>query len=502
MEVSRGDSTAHGHSVAVSATVESPTMTRRSFPVLALVGALTVAGCGRHADERPDVVLIVVDTLRPDRLPMHGGPAGLTPFLDGLAERSLVFENAWSPSPWTLPAMVSILTSVHPQQHGVSSLKGLELGPDDEPIPVNCIPAQVETLAEVMRRQGYRTFGVASNVLVGQEVGFDRGFDRFVKLDDEPAEAVNAVVEGWSDELRASRPSFLYVHYFDPHDVYHTREPWFDLALGSRAADWTAQVPLELENPYADLDWLATRVEPRPDWLGERKASDLSPQEIEDLLTWIRAAYVSEIGYLDASLGRLAQCVDLERSLVVFLADHGEEFYEHGALTHGQNLYAESLRVPLLLSIPGNDAPRGRVSANVSTLDVVPTLRGLLGLPPAPQDRGHDLLAPSPERDVYGVLQGKSGQHGLEGDLRSIVAGSHRLILGGPQGVELYDLAQDPRERVNLAGERPALVDELRARLERLERDAAAYPRTTRVPDAPPSRVLLEHLQGLGYAGD
>jgi arylsulfatase A-like enzyme len=168
------------------------------------------------------VVLIVVDTLRADRLPFYGCARNTAPFLDELAQRSLVFENAWSPSSWTLPATVSILTSVHPFQHRVASLHGLELKPGDEPVPVDCIPAEVETLAESMQRAGYRTFGIASNVLVGSAVGFDRGFDRFVRLEDEDADAVNASAASWRDEMLAERP-FLYVHYFDPHDTFHAR---------------------------------------------------------------------------------------------------------------------------------------------------------------------------------------------------------------------------------------------------------------------------------------
>ena len=123
---------------------------------------------------------------------------------------------------------------MHPFQHGVSNLDGLELGPDDEPVEVNCIPAKLETLAETLRRRGYGTFGVASNVLVGSEVGFDRGFQRFVKLEDEDADAVHAVVEGWVEELDEAQPYFLYVHYFDPHDTFHAREPWFELERGAR----------------------------------------------------------------------------------------------------------------------------------------------------------------------------------------------------------------------------------------------------------------------------
>jgi hypothetical protein len=179
---------------------------RRSIPraTFSLSGlALVLAGCAGEAPPPPSIVLVVVDTLRADRLPMYGGPPDAAPFLAELAERSLVFENAWSPSSWTLPATVSVLTSLHPFQHGVEDLVGLELPAGSEPVPVARIPDEVATLAEELRAAGYRTFGVVSNVLLGSEVGLERGFDRFVRLDDEDADAVNARVEAWRAEILA-----------------------------------------------------------------------------------------------------------------------------------------------------------------------------------------------------------------------------------------------------------------------------------------------------------
>ncbi len=465
----------------------------------ATLAALCLAGaCAPGEEPRPNVVLIVVDTLRADRLPFHGASRDNAPFLDELAGRSLVFENAWSPSSWTLPATVSILTSVHPFQHGVASLEGLELGPDDEPVPVDCIPGELETLGEALRRGGYRTFGIASNVLVGTEVGFDRGFDRFVKLEDEDADVVNAQVAAWRDEMLSAQPFFLYVHYFDPHDTFHAREPWFDPL---RASGWADVAPRSVPATYTELDWLLTRLDPGPQWLGSRRSADLSADELRELLAWIRAAYDSEIRFVDERIRALFETLALDDAIVVFLADHGEELYEHGDLTHGQNLYAETTRVPLLLRVPGEDAPRGRVSTHVSTLDVVPTLRRLVGLPASAQDQGRDLLGEDAASPVLGFLAGKSGQHALETDLRSIVLGDHRLIVHADGRTELFDVANDPLEREDLSARLPNVVAELRAELERVERAARVYPRSTRVP-GPASEAMLEHLRGIGYLGD
>lgn len=172
-----------------------------------------------------------------------------------------------------------------------------------------------------------------------------------------------------------------------------------------------------------------------------------------------------------------------------------------GGLTHGGNLYHETVRVPLLLYLPGENAQPGRVSSHVTTLDVVPTLRGLLGLPASDQDQGKDLLAEGARPPVLGLLAGKSGQHSLEGDLRSIVMGDHRLIALEGGTVELYDIKADPLERIDLAEEFPEIVTELLQELDRVERSAPVYPHTTRMP-TPPTEAMLEHLRGIGYLGD
>ncbi len=462
--------------------------------------ALLVAavGCAAEPDlPRPNVILITVDTLRADRLPFLGSPANTAPFLDELAGRSLVFENAWAPSSWTVPSAVTVVTSVHPFQHGVNSLAGLELAPGEEPVPVACIPDEVETLAEVLSAAGYRTYGIASNILVGAEIAFDRGFDRFVKLDDLDADAVNAVAASWRDEMLASEPFFLYVHYFDPHDTFHAREPWFEPGRPAEETGWSDAFNAAAVD-RGQLDWIMTRIDPLPPSLAGRSAADLSLEEIGALLAWTKAAYDSEIGFADARIRDLYEMLEMERAIVVFLSDHGEEFYEHEHLTHGQNLYSETVRAPLLLRLPGPDAPRGRVSAPVGTIDVVPTLRRLLGLPASKQDRGHDLLDAAARGPVLGYLE----PDGVETDanLRSIVSGDWRLIADIGGSAELYDVARDPRERVDRAAEHPEIVAELLAELERIERSAPRYPRTTRIPP-PPSEAMLEHLRGIGYIG-
>ncbi len=487
--------------VNIYATISSMTSSKLPrFKTLwpTLIVLALVSGCSQNDSHRPNVVVIVVDTLRVDRLPFYGCPQNTAPFLSELAQRSLVFENAWSPSSWTLPATVSILTSVHPFQHGVGNLDGLELEPEEEPIPVNCIPEEIETLAETLQDTGYRTFGIVSNVLVGSEVGFDRGFDYFVKLEDKDADIVNAQAADWSDKMLDASPFFLYVHYFDPHDTFHAREPWFDLSDSDLKNGWPEGIPQDVQKADSDLDWVLKHLDPGPEWLGNRPAKDLSLDELQSTMDWIRAAYDSEISFVDSRIRALFEMLKMDEAIVFFLADHGEEFYEHGAITHGQNLYGETVRVPLMLSLPGKGTPRGRVKTHVTTLDVIPTLRRLLDLPPSIQDQGRDLLAETNERPVLGTLE---AQHPQEEDLRSIVLRNYRLIAPESGAPELFDLALDPWEQHNLADDKPDLVAELLQRLEQAEKAAPRYRRVKRIPE-PPSEAMREHLKGIGYLGD
>jgi hypothetical protein len=127
--------------------------------------------------------------------------------------------------------------------------------------------------------------GIASNVLVGSAVGFERGFDRFVMPEDEDAEVVNAMAASWREEMLGERPFFLYVHYIDPHDTFYARGPWFDLSAAESESGWPDGLPQAVPDTYTGLDWLITRLEPRPDWLGSKRAAEFSAQELQNLMT-------------------------------------------------------------------------------------------------------------------------------------------------------------------------------------------------------------------------
>lgn len=460
----------------------------RTLVPLAL--ALLAACTGKEPD-RPNVVLIVVDTLRADRLGVHGNPRGLTPHLDRLASEGVHFANAQAHAPWTLPSVASLLTSLHPVQHGAGGsldLRGLEQGGSATP-RFRALSPDVETLPERFRANGYRTAAVVNVDFLGSGFGLARGFDT---LDEEwygtndrvrPATQTTDAALRWID--RGGRgPFFLLVHYFDPHAVY---DP-----------------PPEFRRRFAapqDRESSSFVFGTREHMLLLRSGRlVLDPALIE------RAArlYDGEVAYVDAQIGRLL--AELERrghladSIVVVTSDHGEEFLDHGGFEHGHTLYQELTHVPLILSAPGRLAP-ARIGARVGLIDVGPTLCELTGVAPPATAAGRSLVP-----WARGASQAQSEPILAHGNfwgpaLESLIAGPHKLILPADPSAdpELFDLDQDARETADLAPTRRDLVTHLaelfgRAR-ERMAREARGI-------EVELDARRLDQLRTLGYAGE
>jgi len=439
-------------------------MSPRSAPLLLAACLAALAACA-PAPHRPNVVVVVIDTLRADRLPFYGYGKDTAPYLGEWARRGVVFDRAWSASSWTAPSTASLFTSVYPIQHGVTV--GLKLYEDvkrrqDPSITLNRIPDELETLPVFLRDLGYRTFGITDNPNVVEREGFERGFDRFRNFDYAGGEQVNAVLERWLDEIRAAPRAFVYLHYMDPHWPYHERQPWFE--------------------PPAPGDEVAR----------------------------VHALYDSEIRYVDECIRQAFERLGVDEEWVVVLtSDHGEELLQRGSLQHDFKLYSELTHVPLIVNHPGAEPVRRRVGANVSLLDVLPTLREILGAPASDQDEGVSLVpyyldeALPGERTIFSMrsrLEVRGGQR-----LRAVVHGQRKLILGEQEGDaaeyrELYDLDRDWAETRNLAAEDAGSADELATRWRRFEADARRWERDAREVRLDPDEV--ESLRGLGYVED
>jgi arylsulfatase A-like enzyme len=416
--------------------------------------ALLVAACGREAPPPPahTMVVIAVDALRADALSGYGNPRPTSPALDRRMDGGILCTEAWSTSSWTLPAFGSLFTGVYPSRHGATATD-LALDPS---LPL---------LPEILSTAGYRTMGVASVTFLGPKYGFDRGFDDYdhrrsrVAVGRRAPEVFSIATE--MVERAGDEPAFLFVHLFDVHYEFAPPEPWerrFDPAY---EGPWKGRLGGERG--------LMVRV--------KREGSPELDELPERSKRHIRALYDGELGAvdreIDAFLRRLARMRDPASTLVVFLSDHGDEFWEHGGFEHGHSLHEEVVRIPVAAWWPGR-IDSGTVDAEpLSLADLMPTLLEAAGVEPPP---GLDGVSRWSRWTGRGRASGDGdrvilAEGGLYGEpLWAVRRGEHKLMACpfDGAGAELYDLDDDPGERRRREADDPALA----ARLTRDLRDA------------------------------
>ena len=457
---------------------------RSAAPVLAAaLGACGPGAAPPPPTDAPNLLLVTVDTLRADELGCYGAEPSSTPRIDAFAKSAVVFHDAQAPSSWTLPSFTSLMTSLAPTTHG-------------NVLHDSRLDASYETLAERLLAAGWDTAAVLSHVFLGRPYGLDQGF---VHYDDERVLELNESHRAISspsvtDEALAflrnhasspdRRPWFLWLHYFDPHEEYRAHEGYTVQASESSEASEASETSETSETSGAS---------------GAGGASDGASEHAD-----ARRLYRGEIAFTDHHVGRVLDELDalglVDETVVVFTADHGEEFGEHGGTSHAHTLHVELLRLPLLVRAPGT-AP-GRVRATVRTLDVAPTILELLDLPPSPHHTGESLVPA-----LRGVeLEPRRAVAELEKVARkrmvSLVDGRWKLIVrrGDEERVELYDRAADPGEQRDVAAEHPDEVRRLRAALS-AELDAAADSARlyTRARNETLGVVEESELEKLGY---
>ena len=451
------------------------------------------------APERPDVLLVVIDTLRADRLGCYGYPRPTSPHLDALAERGVLFEEVWAQASWTLPSMSSMLTGRY------------YTAQRNRPQPEHPI------LAESFQKAGYHTLGVVANSLLRPDEGFSRGFDGYdVLTDDAGFEKVLERIDR-PLELAAVRrsegdpqPLFLYLHPFDPHAPYDPR-PQFDEELPPTKAPAVAPAGWQ-------RDELAQHgpspPEDDPGW--KRALRELRRR---------RGLYDQEVRYADEIFGRLLSRLDElelgDNLIIAVVSDHGEGLWEQRSRSspqelresapalfffqgHGQDLSEQALSTPFLLAGPG--LPRGlRIDAAVENVDLFPTLLHLADLPAPGELHGRDLLplvraeaeasAWREERYAFVIRQlaVRDEKSGLK-----LVTPVRALEEESPAGIELYDLEQDPYEHSNQRERQPAAEREL---MQRARWFLKQYPTRKSTKDEISDELRAE-LSALGYSGD
>jgi len=451
----------------------------RILAVLSLLGLLSlISSCTPRNDEPqyPNVLILMLDTLRADHMGIYGYERNTTPELDKFARENLNFENMVSVSNWTPPSIASLFTGYYPTSHGM-------MPPNSRARARNMagLAPNLETIAELLRKYGYQTAGVSSNPWITEEFGFHQGFGEYRYDARARAEVINQHGRELIDKMaQNAAPFLLYLHYLDPHDPYNPPEEYREMFKG----------PLK-KSPY-EYD-----------------------QEMLDLIT----LYNGEIRYLDTELGKLFRYLkekDLyDDMFIVIVGDHGEQFQEHGNLGHGFSLYNEEVRVPLMIK-PARRSVRARtIPQTVSTVDIMPTIMDRIGVPVPPSYPGISLLDRRAIRNRAAVLSEIRRIH----DLKSVTTSDgRRLVLSAPMDHSIdWDDARprwkEPRvvgwfdSRGKDVAEKDPVTDPADTRVEELREHfntlygEALRQIITRISDEPAQirEETLDQLESLGY---
>ncbi len=455
----------------------------------------------------PHILLIMVDTLRADRLSCYGYRDNATPAIDSLSRDGILFRDNMAQASWTRPAIASMLTSLHPESHKTNGL-------DSE------LPDELTTLAEALGQQGYRTVGCVNNMNVNQSFNFQQGFQRFTylaptylffadesssklfghwlmrkvrkmlvrdqRVEDfyQDADLVNEHLLAGLATAPESRPTFFFVQYMDPHDPYFA-------------------------HPY---DGRALNLVDTP---------DPGPSRVEE----VSQLYDGEISFLDIRLEtvfqRMRELGIYDDTLIVFTADHGEELYDHQGWFHGSTLYRELVQVPLIIKLPGNQLAGTVVDRLTRQVDIASTILGQVGLESPEAFQGIDLISaladvqagstagtpldpgvPTAEDWPVSQVTAMTVFRGTE--IQSVISDGWKLVRAsegnarGLPGVELFQLDLDQQEQNDLTATHPDRVADLGRQLDE-ELAAAAAAGASEAQSQELDSATRARLKALGY---
>lgn len=464
-----------------------PTISRRVR--LSLGIALSFLACAPQRDNPPpNLFIVLVDTLRADRVDASGETRSLTPVLDSLADTSYVFHNAYSTSSWTSPAVASLFTSRYPSQHGVLDFD-------------SALPAAEVTLAEILKQRGYQSGGFSSNLLIGDSRGFQQGFQFFrtqgLRTINGMANAERTFSTGkraldWIDGLPkdSGAPIFVYLHVIDPHAPY--------------APDSNAMGRVFGKRPWPNVDRVNAVMK-----------THITNEIPEETRREVQELYDAEVSSMDTGLGHffseLAARNLLQNSVVIVTSDHGEELWDHDMFGHHHSLHEEVLRVPVLIRLPGQTSRRDVVE-EISLVDIAPTLIDLLRDAPVAAFEGRSLVPwMSTDSEIGSDGTSEPDSTGVVSELivppifrrtsheRTVILGSKQLIRdfdGTEHFIDLAESAKDGPGQEMSDGEKKVLRDRLDRFVAHVSLDLPSGESDDRIILNQQSR---EELRTLGY---
>lgn len=406
------------------------------------------------AVEKPNVILLTLDTTRADHLACYGYPGVRTPNLDSLARRGVLFEQAATNSPLTLPAHCSILTGMYPTYHGVRINGNTALNEEQT------------TIAEVLSGQGYQCGAFIGAFVLDGRWGLRQGFQHYDDQFDlkkykhidlgavqRPGNEVMDIALDWLEKQKNS-PFFAWIHLYDPHTPYDPPEPY---------------------------------------------RSEYGPKSLHGL-------YDGEIAFMDEQIGRCLSWLEnngLDKSTILILVgDHGEGLGSHGEGTHGYFIYDYAIHVPLIIVTPFEELRGVRVSSQVRIIDIFPTLMDIAAVIPPAETQGRSLLPlmfrPQKEEDEFAYAESMSPnlQFGWS-SIHSLRTTQYKYI--DTPKAELYDLTRDPGELTNLLRQYPDIAREMKETLDRLMEETARDAPTPQAANL--DKETIERLSALGYIG-
>jgi arylsulfatase A-like enzyme len=423
-----------------------------------IIGTVFLLATSVFAAQQPNILLVVIDTLRYDALHCDGNDAVQTPTIDALAAAGTRFAHAYVNASWTRPSVASILSGDFPHRHGVID-RGGRLTATTHTIP-----------GELRRNAGYRTAIISANPNISTNFGFGFPFDEFLSFGmvtmHIPTTPANVVIDRAVKLIPSlTSPWFLFVFLVDPHEPYTPPAPYDTM----------------YDQPYPGA--------PNGQLVGNKFITD--PADIPNArdLRHYRALYDGEVAFTDHELARLLTVIDSTSTLVVLTSDHGQGLWQHMQPFHGYTLYDSLIHVPLILRGPGIRVRRV-VSVRVQSVDLYPTLLHFVGVPVEPGKSGRDLL------HLAGPTPPILAEEKLDGfDLASVIVGDQKLILNRKtKATERYDLRADPGERHPVPAAAPtALLDTLAQLTGQAVPPSATQPACDEHTEA--------QLKALGYGG-